>query len=60
MPKGLICPSEPQNGRVPTDVTCANTEDYGRRRWVQLEGFIERDSVAVLPVDKCVLEQVTS
>ena len=31
MPKGLICPSEPQNARAPTDVTCAYTEDYGRR-----------------------------
>lgn len=42
MPKGLISPSEPQNARVPTDVTCANTEDYGRRRWVQLEGFYRK------------------
>lgn len=54
MPRGLICPEEPKNGRVYKDVICAFMEGECCRGQVWWAGLTEGDPVPALPVDNSV------
>lgn len=54
MPRGLICPEEPKNGRVYKDVICAFMEENAAEDRYGGQDSTEGDPVPALPVDNSV------